>query len=47
MNETIRIKGARVNNLKNIDLEILRDKLIVVTGLYGSGKSSITSRYSH
>lgn len=41
MNETIRIKGARVNNLKNIDLEILRDKLIVVTGLSGSGKSSL------
>ena len=41
MNETIRIKGAKVNNLKNIDLEIPRDKLIVVTGLSGSGKSSL------
>lgn len=41
MNETIRVKGARVNNLKHIDLEIPRDKLIVVTGLSGSGKSSL------
>lgn len=41
MNETIRVKGAKVNNLKNIDLEIPRDKLIVVTGLSGSGKSSL------
>lgn len=37
MNETIRLKGARVNNLKQIDLEIPRDKLIVITGLSGSG----------
>ena len=35
------IKGARVNNLKNIDVEIPRDKLIVITGLSGSGKSSL------
>lgn len=35
------IKGARVNNLKNIDVEIPRDKLVVVTGLSGSGKSSL------
>lgn len=41
MNETIRLKGARVNNLKHIDLEIPREKLIVVTGLSGSGKSSL------
>lgn len=41
MNETIRLKGARVNNLKQIDLEIPRDKLIVITGLSGSGKSSL------
>lgn len=41
MNETIQVKGARVNNLKNIDLEIPRDKLIVITGLSGSGKSSL------
>ncbi|MDR3338700.1 MAG: excinuclease ABC subunit UvrA [Candidatus Symbiothrix sp.] len=35
------IKGARVNNLKNIDVEIPRDKFIVITGLSGSGKSSL------
>ncbi|MDR2121055.1 MAG: excinuclease ABC subunit UvrA [Tannerella sp.] len=37
----IHIKGARVNNLKNIDVDIPRDKLIVITGLSGSGKSSL------
>ena len=37
----IKIKGAKVNNLKNIDLEIPRDKMIVFTGLSGSGKSSL------
>ena len=37
----IRINGARANNLKNIDLEIPRDKLVVITGLSGSGKSSL------
>lgn len=41
MNDKIIIKGARANNLKNIDLEIPRDKLIVMTGLSGSGKSSL------
>ncbi len=41
MQESIYIKGARENNLKNIDLEIPRDKLVVVTGLSGSGKSSL------
>src|SRR6185295_5060167 len=35
------IKGARVHNLKNIDLEILRDQLVVITGVSGSGKSSL------
>lgn len=35
--QSISIKGARVNNLKNIDLEIPRNKLIVITGLSGSG----------
>ncbi len=40
-NKKIIIKGARENNLKNIDLEIPRDKLIVFTGLSGSGKSSL------
>ena len=41
MQENIYIKGARENNLKNIDVEIPRDKLVVVTGLSGSGKSSL------
>ena len=41
MNDKIIIKGAKVHNLKNIDLEIPRDKLVVVTGLSGSGKSSL------
>ena len=41
MNDTIIIKGARENNLKNIDLVIPRDKLVVFTGLSGSGKSSL------
>src|ERR1044071_7722791 len=35
------VKGARVHNLKNIDLELPRDKLVVITGLSGSGKSSL------
>ena len=39
--DTIFIKGAREHNLKNIDIEIPRDKLVVVTGLSGSGKSSL------
>ncbi|MGB4640445.1 MAG: hypothetical protein WBH95_10795, partial [Caldicoprobacterales bacterium] len=38
---SILVKGARVNNLKNIDLEIPRNKLVVFTGLSGSGKSSL------
>ena len=37
----ISILGARVHNLKNIDVEIPRDKLVVITGLSGSGKSSL------
>ena len=41
MSENIQLKGVRVNNLKNIDLEIPRNKLIVLTGLSGSGKSSL------
>lgn len=41
MSKSIIIKGARVNNLKNIDLVIPRDKLVVLTGLSGSGKSSL------
>src|SRR3990172_7137411 len=39
--DKITIKGARVHNLKNIDLEIPREKLVVITGLSGSGKSSL------
>ena len=39
--DTIKILGARVHNLKNVDLEIPRRKLVVVTGLSGSGKSSL------
>src|SRR5262249_27462087 len=41
MGNTIIIKGAREHNLKNIDVEIPRDKLVVITGLSGSGKSSL------
>ena len=41
MENSIVIKGARANNLKNIDIEIPRDKLIVMTGVSGSGKSSL------
>lgn len=41
MDEMISIKGARVNNLKNINLDIPRDKLVVISGISGSGKSSL------
>ena len=41
MQDKIIVKGARVNNLKNIDVTIPRDKLVVMTGLSGSGKSSL------
>ena len=41
MQDKIYVKGARVHNLKNIDLSIPRDKLVVLTGLSGSGKSSL------
>ncbi|WP_029603600.1 excinuclease ABC subunit UvrA [Kozakia baliensis] len=40
-NQSIRVRGARVHNLKNIDADIPRDKLTVITGLSGSGKSSL------
>ena len=41
MNDKIIIRGANQHNLKNINLEIPRDKLVVFTGLSGSGKSSL------
>ncbi|MGZ4940117.1 MAG: excinuclease ABC subunit UvrA [Halobacteriota archaeon] len=41
MTEYIRIKGAKEHNLKNIDIEIPRDKLVVITGISGSGKSTL------
>jgi excinuclease ABC subunit A len=40
-NYSIHIEGARVHNLKNINLDIPRDQLVVITGLSGSGKSSL------
>src|SRR5688500_16364759 len=42
LNEPMFIKGARVHNLKNVDVSFPRNKLIVVTGVSGSGKSSLT-----
>ena len=41
MRDTISVKGARANNLKNISVDLPRDKLVVLTGLSGSGKSSL------
>ena len=41
MQNSIVIKGAKEHNLKNINVEIPRDKLVVITGLSGSGKSSL------
>lgn len=41
MTEVIRVKGAREHNLKNVDIEIPRNKLVVITGMSGSGKSSL------
>src|ERR1041385_3029147 len=41
MSEMIRVQGAREHNLKNVSLEIPREKLVVITGLSGSGKSSL------
>ena len=42
MNDRIFIKGAREHNLKNVDVELPRNKLVVLTGLSGSGKSSLS-----
>ena len=39
--QEIRVRGARTHNLKNVDVDLPRDRLIVVTGLSGSGKSSL------
>src|SRR5271168_4821171 len=41
MQQQIRIRGAREHNLKNIDVDVPRDSLVVITGLSGSGKSSL------
>ena len=41
MSDNIKVVGARQNNLKNVDIEIPRDQFVVVTGLSGSGKSSL------
>ena len=41
MDKYIRIRGARQHNLRNINLDIPRDKMVVITGLSGSGKSSL------
>ena len=41
MQEKLIVKGARQHNLKNINVEIPRNKLVVITGLSGSGKSSL------
>ena len=41
MNDKIIIRGARENNLKNIDIDLPKNKLIVMTGVSGSGKSSL------
>lgn len=41
MSDYLRVRGARAHNLKNIDIDIPRDKLVVITGLSGSGKSSL------
>jgi excinuclease ABC subunit A len=41
MTDKIIVRGAREHNLKNIDVEIPRDQLVVITGLSGSGKSSL------
>ena len=47
MEKDIIIKGAREHNLKNIDVKIPREKLVVLTGLSGSGKSSLALSLIH
>ena len=47
MQDTIVVKGARTNNLKNFDVSIPRDKLVVLTGVSGSGKSSLEIGRAH
>ena len=47
MNNTIQIEGAKVHNLRNLDLEIPRDKIVVITGLSRSGKSSLAFDTNH
>ena len=43
----IKIRGARTHNLRNLDLDIPRDRLVVMTGLSGSGKSSLALSLIH
>src|SRR5678816_2389834 len=45
--DSIRIRGARTHNLKNLSLELPRNRLVVITGLSGSGKSSLAVSYTH
>ena len=47
MSEKIFIKGARVNNLKNIDVVIPKNKIVSITGVLGSGKSSLAINTLH
>jgi excinuclease ABC subunit A len=44
--DSIRIRGARTHNLKNLSLELPRNRLVVITGLSGSGKSSMRASFS-
>jgi excinuclease ABC subunit A len=44
MHDAIQIRGARTHNLQNVDVDIPRNRLVVITGVSGSGKSSFKSR---